>query len=113
MIDFVDRISARQGVYSLKREDGSEETVTLTLSDDPIVQGTPLNRSNMMALQGFEETNVYFNADGSITQINPFGHTFTTEFKDNKVIQTFFGEKTIKKTTTFNPNDGSISEVIE
>ena len=54
--------------------------------------GTPLNRENMMALQGFQAKTTVFNDDGSITE-------------------TFVGEKTITKTTTFNV-DGSITEVI-
>ena len=54
--------------------------------------GTPINRENLMAMQGFIANNTVFNADGSITE-------------------TFVGEKTITKTTTFN-SDGSISEAI-
>lgn len=74
--------------------------------------GTPLNRENMMAIQGFEAKRTVFNADGSITETNSKGETLTTTFPDeNTVIETFVGEKTITKTTTFN-DDGSITEVI-
>lgn len=74
--------------------------------------GTPINRENMMAIQGFIATNTVFNADGSITETNGKGETLTTVFNaDGTITETFVGEKTITKTTTFNI-DGSISEVI-
>ena len=73
--------------------------------------GTPINRENLMAIQGFQAQNTVFNIDGSITQTNSAGQTLTTTFGENTIIETFVGEKTIAKTTTFNA-DGSISEVI-
>lgn len=73
--------------------------------------GTPLNRINMMAIQGFEAQTTVFNSDGSITQTNSQGQKKTTVFDENQIIETFVGEKTIVKTTTFN-DDGSISEVV-
>lgn len=74
--------------------------------------GTPINRENLMAMQGFQAKTTVFNNDGSITETNEDGHTLTTVFNsDNSITETFVGEKTITKTTTFN-SDGSISEVI-
>ena len=74
--------------------------------------GTPINRTNMMALQGFEAKETVFNADGSITETNALGHTLHTVFNDDgSITETFTGEKTISKKTTFN-SDGSISEVL-
>ena len=74
--------------------------------------GTPINRSNLMAIQGFANTNIVFNSDGSITETNSLGHIKTTIFNsDGSITETFVGEKTITKTTTFN-DDGSITEVI-
>lgn len=74
--------------------------------------GTPLNRENMMALQGFQAKKTVFNSDGSITETNSKGEILTTVFNaDGSITETFVGEKTIIKTTTFNA-DGSISEVI-
>lgn len=74
--------------------------------------GTPLNRENMMALQGFQAKTTVFNSDGSITETNSKGDILTTTFNaDGSITETFVGEKTITKTTTFNA-DGSISEVI-
>lgn len=74
--------------------------------------GTPINRANLMAIQGFISQTVSFKNDGSIVESNSLGEKKTTVFNSNGTItETFVGEKTITKTTTFN-NNGSISEVI-
>ena len=74
--------------------------------------GTPINRANLMAIQGFMAKNTVFNADGSITERNGSGETLTTKFNaDGSITETFVGTKTIIKTTTFN-SDGSITEVL-
>ena len=74
--------------------------------------GTPINRSALMAMQGFIGSTTVFNSDGSITETNSEGETLTTVFRaDGSIVETFVGEKTITKTTIFN-SDGSISEVI-
>lgn len=74
--------------------------------------GTNINRTALMALQGFQAQTTVFNADGSITETNGLGQTKTTTFNaDGSVTEVFVGTKTITKTTTVN-NDGSISEVI-
>ena len=74
--------------------------------------GTPINRENLMAVQGFVGMSTTFNADGSITETNSKGETLTTTFNaDGSITQTFVGEKTITKTTIFNA-DGGITEVI-
>lgn len=74
--------------------------------------GTPINRENMMAIQGFEAQTTVFNQDGSITETNADGHVKTTVFNsDGTILETFVGQKTISKRTTFN-SDGSISEEI-
>lgn len=75
------------------------------------VSGTPINRANLMAIQGFIGNTVQFNADGSITETNSLGEVKTTQFTANSIVETFVGDKTITKTTVFNA-DGSISEVI-
>lgn len=72
---------------------------------------TPLNRLNMMAMQGFIPRTTVFNNDGSITETNEKGETLITSFVDGKVIESFSGEKTITRTTIFN-SDGSITEEI-
>lgn len=74
-------------------------------------RGTPVNRAAMMAIQGFDGKTIVFNADGSITETNTFGETKTIRFDDNRIIETFTGEKTITKTTYFDEN-GTITEVL-
>lgn len=74
--------------------------------------GTPINRANLMAIQGFVAATTVFNTDGSIVETNSKGETLTTVFNANgSITETFRGAYTITKTTTFN-SDGSISEVI-
>ena len=74
--------------------------------------GTPINRNNLMAIQGFQAQTTVFNADGSIVQTNSRNQTLTTVFNsDGSITETFVGDKTISKKTTFN-SDGSITEVL-
>ena len=74
--------------------------------------GTPINRANLMAVQGFVSCKTVFNPDGSIVETNSRGQTKTTVFNnDGSIVETFVGEKTITKTTTFNA-DRSITEVV-
>lgn len=77
------------------------------------VNGTPINRANMMAIQGFETTITVFNDDGSITETNSKGQTKTTYFNnDGSITEVFVGEKTITKKTTFHENGKRIEEVL-
>ena len=74
--------------------------------------GTPINRANLMAIQGFVAKTTVFNTDGSITETNGKGETLTTVFNaDGSITETFEGSKTIVKTTSFG-TDGKITEVI-
>ena len=74
--------------------------------------GTPINRENLMAIQGFIANTTVFNDDGSITETNEKGEVLTTVFNgDGSITETFVGEKTITKNTIFNDN-GSITEEI-
>lgn len=73
--------------------------------------GTPINRKNLMAMQGFEPKTVLFSGN-TITETNPeTGETMVTVFNGNTITATYTGQKTITKTTTFN-SDGSITEVL-
>ena len=75
------------------------------------VNGTPVNRANLMAMQGFIANTTTFNADGSITETNAKGEKLTITFNnDGSITEKFEGNKTIIKTTSF--GNGSISEVI-
>ena len=110
MVDFIDRVYS--GKKIIKYENGTTETVTIENAEDATVGGTPINRENLMAAQGFIANNTVFNADGSVTETNSKGETLTTTFNDDgSITETFAGEKTITKTTTFN-SDGSITGVI-
>jgi hypothetical protein len=74
--------------------------------------GTPLNRKNLMALQGFFANTLTFNADGTITETNGDGGILTTIFnEDGSITEKFEGEKVITKTTYFNTS-GTITEVV-
>lgn len=74
--------------------------------------GTPINRANLMAIQGFMAKTTVFNADGSITETNGKNETLTTVFNsDGSITETFVGSKRIVKTTSFG-TDGKITEVI-
>ena len=81
--------------------------------------GTEINREAMMALQGFQAKTTkidnYYEGEERlgtmVTEVNGEGHTLTTLIMNKKIIETFVGEKTITKTTTF-PNYSTMSEVI-
>lgn len=80
--------------------------------------GTPINRKNLMAMQGFVATETApptKNEQGEeqIIQTNTeTNEQLITTFKSNgQIEEKFIGEKTITKITTFNI-DESISEVI-
>lgn len=76
------------------------------------VEGTLINRANLMAIQGFISCDMEINPDGSITETNANGETLTTTFNnDGSITETFVGVKTITKTTTFDSN-GNATEVI-
>ena len=80
--------------------------------------GTPINRANLMAIQGFVTKTTVFDIDGSITGIkgaivetNDKSETLTTVFKeDGRITETFKGKYTITKTTTF--TDNGVTEVL-
>lgn len=114
MIDFLDRVPATNmsNKKTIEYADGRSEVVTITAADNATEVGTPINRANLMAMQGFEAKTTVFNADGSIVETNGKGQKLTTVFNaDGSIKQTFVGTKTMVKTTTFNTN-GSITEVI-
>lgn len=64
--------------------------------------GTDINRSNMMAVQGYQNENVTFG--DTITKVNDKGEIETINFVGNQIFKTFVGEKTIKQTITFVEN---------
>lgn len=75
--------------------------------------GTPLNRANLMGVQGFEASTTTFKSDGSIEEVNAQGHKLITKFNsDGTIEEKFSGEKTITLVTKFN-SDGSILGVLK
>ena len=64
--------------------------------------GTPINRGNLMAIQGYQNEDVTFG--NTITKINDKGETETITFLGNQIIKRFVGEKTVNQTITFNEN---------
>lgn len=67
-----------------------------------VSDGTLIDREHLMGIQGFVTQTTTFNADGSITETNSYGHTKTTTFNnDGSITETFVGEKTITKDTSF------------
>lgn len=73
-----------------------------------VQNGTPINRENLMAIQGFEAETISFNTDGSITKTNGKGETLRIVFKnDGSITKTFTGKKSITMTVTFG-SDGKI-----
>lgn len=75
------------------------------------VEGTPVNRKNLMDMQGFGNVTVTFNTDGSISEINENNEETKTIFNaDGSITTRFSGANgmTIAQNTTFN-DDGSIT----
>ena len=74
--------------------------------------GTPINRANLMAMQGFQASTTIFKPDGSIETTNSKNEKLTTIFNsDGSITEIFEGEKTITKKTIFEAN-GMITEEI-
>lgn len=78
-----------------------------------VENGTPVNRANLMAMQGFEAATTVFNSDGSITATSSDGTLVTVFNADGSITETFTATdgKVIVKTIVFN-EDGSIGVVI-
>lgn len=72
--------------------------------------GTPINRANLMSIQGFVSSNVTYE-NGVRTIMFANGENLKTRLDGNSVVETFTGEKTITKTTSLLEN-GYITEVV-
>lgn len=84
--------------------------------------GTPLNRKNMMGVQGFKNSTTEIIENGNVTIIietnqddNSVYTTTATENEDGSitVVEVFEGEKTITKNTEINADGDFISEGVE
>lgn len=114
MIEFLDRVPATNmsNKKTIEYADGRSEVVTITAADNATEIGTPINRSNLMAIQGFVASTITFGTNGSVTEKNSKNETLTTTFNaDGSITEKFVGTKTITKTTKFNSN-GSITITI-
>lgn len=73
--------------------------------------GTPINRANLMAIQGFCANTVVWDFN-TVTETSSAGDTLKTTFEEGKITQVFTGkDKTITKTRTIEEN-GNYSEVL-
>lgn len=114
MINFKDRIPAvgKANRKLITPEGGGSPYYAVITTADDGEAGTPLNRLNLMAMQGFGDTITTFNANGTITETFSDSSQKVTEFTAGGVVETYTaGAQVLVKTTTFNA-DGSISEVI-
>lgn len=114
MIEFIDRVPSPNmaNKKTIEYADGRVETVTITSADNANPIGTPMNRANLMAIQGFVAETIVFNSDGSITKTNSNGETLTIRFDANgSITKTFVGKKTITLTISFD-NDGKIVKTL-
>ena len=102
MIECIDRIPTYKNRKKITYEDGTSETVTIENADEPIVDGTPINRENLMAMQGYHKETVIFG--DTIIKTNENNETETITFKGSQIIKQFVGEKTITQTITFTKN---------
>ena len=76
------------------------------------VSGTPINRANLMAIQGFVAETTVFNTDGSITKTNSKGEKLTIKFNTNgSITKTFVGSKTITMTITFDATGNIVKSI--
>ena len=80
--------------------------------------GTPINRENMMAMQGFSNCNIYEDTNelGEKQFIEDYidrNEKLITTFKlDGRIEEKFVGKKTITKTYSFDIGDNISSEVV-
>lgn len=115
MIRITDRIPGVVGKYELTHEDGSVEIVVLKRADEPLVEGTPINKAVLDNISGFNNETTTFNEDGSITVEDIAGNIKNTVFnEDGSITEKFYdigGEQYHEIQTVFN-EDGSISQEV-
>ena len=115
MVNIVNRVPQNPNQYTLRKSDGSSETVTLERADNPIVEGSLIGRKLLMAMQGFETYNVEFGTD-YILETNSEGDTLRTTFPDGELAHQEFTSVSTGQTVTLRVyRDGNTikSEYIE
>ena len=113
VVNVVDRVPQNAGRVMLIPVSGQANTYDMVRADNPSVEGTPINRALLMAMQGFTATRTVFNSNGSVTETGDTGTKVTVFNSDGSIVETFTASNgnVIKKTTKFN-SDGSIVETI-
>ena len=97
MKDFLDRQPTQAGRRLLTYEDGTSEYVTVSMADEPLEEGTPLNRAAFLALQGVAPSSV------TVTKSNNKTTITETNAENEKTVTTVTkssGKTTIKSTFT-------------
>lgn len=112
MRNFKDRISTIADRKKITFEDNQEERFAIVdFADEATELGTDINRTNMMGMQGYTNSNVTFNTDGSITTVYPNNVIETTIFnEDGSIKQKYNLDGEIKNKFTYFDEDGSIVE---
>lgn len=96
--------------------DGTTKYIKLERADNPVVEGTDVDRGLLMGLQGFYASTIVFGTDGVITETNADGDTLVTTFPDDAIAidtftQTSTGQ-TISLRTREDENGNVIKELI-
>lgn len=114
IVDVIDRVPENAGRVILIPVTGQANTYDMVRADNPSEVGTPINRTLLMAMQGFVASTTTFNSDGSVTETGATGTKVTTFSSDGQtIVETFTGKSggVIRKTTTIASN-GNITETI-
>lgn len=114
MRNFKNRVPTQPNRKKITFEDNQEvRYATVEFADNPTDEGTPINRDNIMAVQGLDSSLTNFNSDGTITTNYPDGTIVKVTFNpDGTILETVTNDaQIINKKTTFNAN-GSIKEEI-
>ena len=116
MINWEDRLPTLTGRRKITHSDGTSEYVTVEMADEPTNEGTPLNRYNLMAMQGFIASTIEKTSDGKIKETNTNGDVLVTEKQsDGSIIETFTpadGQSVITKKTKKDENGNIVVEVV-
>lgn len=112
MRNFKDRISTIVDRKKITFEDNQGERFAIVeFADEATELGTDINRTNMMGVQGYVNSDITFNPDGSITTIYPNNVIETTIFNDDGSIKQEYNlDGEIKNKFTYFDEDGSITE---
>ena len=116
MKDFLDRQPTKAGRRKLTYEDGTTEYVTVAMADEPTEEGTPLNRTAFLALQGVDRSSTSISKSNGVTTVtntNEEGEktvtTITKNGSTSTLIATFTNKNgaTVTTTTTISKANGT------